>query len=178
MIYNLYEPKLSTNFGNYKSFLEISFGTNLLFGVWDGLTKKMLDWRVKQVSSLHSKINPSVVDVASTREKSCNSFCDTVKMIGRVIGIIFSCIIAMTLFVFGDDAKIGGWGLFFIMMSAMPLPMSFLLIVERSGWMVLHNWISFKDFPSSPKVVERAENASKGLDDLPPPYRDDDGLPF
>ena len=161
--FDLCELGLSKNFGNYKSFLEVSFGTNFLFALWENLTLKMENWRIKIISRFQSWTTPYIIDILYRREEGCSSFCNTIKERGRSIGIIFSFFIAISLFIFNDNTEINKYHLLLIVISSIPLPISFLIMIDRSIWMLLVNWLSFKDFPSSPAtppIVEAATAAA------------------
>lgn len=167
-IYWLYSYwKAPPKFGDYTSFLEIAFGVNLLFGVWDGLAAKMSGWRISELRRLQGNIRVSAVDAVTPalekREAACNRKCETIKKWGRTAGVIFAGVIALVLFVVGDNATVSGWKMSGIAVLVAPLPVSFILVTVVSAVLVLRNRISYSDLSEPSEVVEKA---SRALEDL------------
>ena len=167
-IYWLYSYwKVPPEFGDYTSFLEIAFGVNLLFGVWDGLAAKMSGWRTSELRRLQGNIRVSAVDAVTPalekREAACNRKCETIKKWGRRAGVMFALVTALVLFVVGDSVAVSGWKVGGIAVLAAPLPVSIILITVISVELVLRNRISYSDLSEPPEVVEKASRALENL---------------
>lgn len=162
--------KVPPEFGDYTSFLEIAFGVNLLFGVWDGLAAKMSGWRISELRRLQGNIRVSAVDAVTPalekREAACNRKCETIKKWGRTAGVVFAVMTALVLFVVGDSTAVSGWKVGGIAVLAAPLPVSIILITVVSVELVLRNRLSYSDLSDLSEPPEAVEKASRALEKL------------
>ena len=153
---------MPNQFGDYTSFLEMSFAVNLLFGVWEGLLDKLRkDFQIYVSRFRASALDDdgaAVLDAIQRRGTRLIILCDGIKKCGRTFGMLAAIAISVIMFVIGDEQVVRIWPEIIIFsILSLPVPLAclsmFMLHHVFSFWIR----ISFADIVKKPDDSKEAD---------------------
>ena len=110
-------------FGDYKSFLEIGFALNALFGAWqvlpEALSRRRRAARLANVGKYAEELSQEAYD-------RVDNISVGVVWCGRTFGLLTALLIAAGLFAIPDDATVATGGAVIIAAACMPVPLAIL----------------------------------------------------
>ena len=112
---------LPTSFGNYKSFLEVGFAVNALFGTWQAIPQELSDRRRK---ARRANVGRYVEKVGRETYDLVDATSGWVVLCGRTLGIVGALAIWVALFALPDNTTVGDAEAVFIAGACLPVPLA------------------------------------------------------
>ena len=106
-------------FGDYKSFLEIGFALNALFGAWQAIPEALAK---KRKAARRTGISKYAEDVSAETYDRVDRVSRRIVWLGRTLGVVAALGIATALFLIPDDVVVSGAGAAIIAGLCMPVP--------------------------------------------------------
>ena len=106
-------------FGDYKSFLEIGFALNALFGAWHAIPEALSK---KRRAARRTSISKYAEEVSAEAYDRVDRISLRIVCLGRVFGVLAALGIATALFLIPDDVVVNGAGAVAIAGICMPVP--------------------------------------------------------